>query len=80
MLLLCIWLIGCKPWCVVKDTNCIHFAVGRDTCYCVFDSLVASAPLVSLRTAEASAKHCLLPTEGSAPLVSLRTAETNDDV
>ena len=36
-----------------------------------------SAPLVSLRTAEASAKHCLLPTEGSAPLVSLRTAEAS---
>ena len=36
-----------------------------------------SAKLVSLRTAEASAKHCLLPTERSASLVSLRTAETS---
>ena len=48
-----------------------------------------SAPLVSLRTAEASAKHCLLPTEESAqhcllpteesaPLVSLHTIEASE--
>ena len=36
-----------------------------------------SAPLVSLRTAEASEKHCLLATEESAPLVPLRTADAS---
>lgn len=39
---------------------------------------VISAPLVSLRTAEASEKHCLLPPEGSASLVSVRTAEASE--